>query len=192
MKNLKEYLSQITQIDDNLLMKIAAFAKTESLKKGDFFIKEGKIARRIAFLQKGIVRGFCTGANGTEYNKKFFLAPAMIGGYTSLITGKPSIVAQQALTDCELITLPYFELTKLYDEHPKLERIARVVAEQFFVEKEQREVNLVQLDATQRYHIFKESFPNLEQEIPQYHIASYLGVSATQLSRIRKQISKKN
>jgi len=63
------------------------------------------------------------------------------------------------------------------------------IAEYFFVEKEKKELEIVLLDASQRYKIFHMEFPTLEQLIQQYHIASYLGISATQLSRIRHQLS---
>ncbi|MGE4347904.1 MAG: Crp/Fnr family transcriptional regulator, partial [Flavobacteriaceae bacterium] len=66
----------------------------------------------------------------------------------------------------------------------------RKLAEQFFVHKEQREVNIVMLDADKRYLIFQQEFPFLEQLIPQYHIASYLGITPTQLSRIRRKLTK--
>ena len=81
----------------------------------------------------------------------------------------------------------FTRITQLYDSHPKIERLARILAEQFFVQKEKREIELVTLEAKDRYRIFQEEHPQLEQLIPQYHIASYLGVSPTQLSRIRAQ-----
>jgi len=61
------------------------------------------------------------------------------------------------------------------------------MAEQFFIQKEKREIELVTLEAKERYQIFQKEHPGLDQQIPQYHIASYLGVSPTQLSRIRAQ-----
>ena len=76
-------------------------------------------------------------------------------------------------------------MTKLYDSIPKIERLSRILAEHFFVDKEKREIELVMLGASEKYEIFKKEHPNLENLIPQYHIASYLGISPTQLSRIR-------
>jgi len=91
------------------------------------------------------------------------------------------------MTDCELLVADYHSFTQLFDKHPRIERIARMTAEQFFIQKEKREIDLVMLEAKDRYLILKEEHPSLEQLIPQYHIASYLGVTATQLSRIRAQ-----
>ena len=82
-------------------------------------------------------------------------------------------------------------LTDRYDQFPELERLSRKIAEYYFLEKEKKELEIVLLDASQRYRLFQKEFPTLEQLIPQYHIASYLGISATQLSRIRHQFANK-
>ncbi|HET9434167.1 MAG TPA: Crp/Fnr family transcriptional regulator, partial [Chitinophagaceae bacterium] len=137
----------------------------------------------------GIVRAYFINQEGQEYNKQFFVGPSSIGGYSSLLTGKPNLIPQQALTDCKIYSCDFNSLTKLYDKHSDLERLARKTAEYYFIEKEKKELEIVLLDATQRYRIFQNEFPTLEQLIPQYHIASYLGISATQLSRIRHQLS---
>jgi len=80
-------------------------------------------------------------------------------------------------------------LTDRFDKHHDLERLARKIAEYYFLQKEKKEIEIILLNATQRYIIFQKEFPTLEQLIAQFHIASYLGVSATQLSRIRHQLA---
>ena len=162
------------------------FVRSE-LRKGRNFVSLGEQAKKIGFLATGVMRAYYQTDDGVEYNKHFFNAPCFIGGYASLITKKPNQIVQQALTDCLIWEADYVSLVSLYDKHPSLERVARVLAEQFFVQKEQREVEIVLLDADKRYEIFRRDFPNLEQLIPQYHIASYLGITPTQLSRIRRK-----
>ncbi len=88
-------------------------------------------------------------------------------------------------TDCLILKANYEKITNLYDSTPKFERLSRILAEHFFVSKEKREIELVMLDASERYEIFKKEHSNLGNLIPQYHIASYLGITPTQLSRIR-------
>jgi CRP-like cAMP-binding protein len=156
------------------------------LKKGEYFCVDGTVCREFAFLKTGVLRGFYRGEQGAEYNKHFFTADSIIGGYTSLITGNSNRIIQQALTDCDIIVANYAAFTSLYNDHPCLERVGRIFAERYFVQKEQKELEMIFYDARQRYRIFKNAFPGLEQLIPQYHISSFLGISATQLSRIRK------
>ena len=119
------------------------------------------------------------------------MGPGIIGAYSSLLTGRGNLVAQQALNDCLIYTCEYKSLTNLYDECPDLERFARKIAELYFLEKEKKEIEIVLLDASQRYLLFQKEFPTLHQLIPQFQIVSYLVVSATQLSRIRRQLASK-
>ncbi|MCH2084086.1 MAG: Crp/Fnr family transcriptional regulator, partial [Saprospiraceae bacterium] len=73
-------------------------------------------------------------------------------------------------------------------KYQDLERLGRKIAEFYFLEKEQKEIEMALLDADKRYLILRKRFPTIENIIPQYYIASYLGISPTQLSRIRKKI----
>jgi len=111
-----------------------------------------------------------------------------MGAFSSLVTGQVNHVHIQALTECELFVADYGALTRLYDAHPDWERFARKLAEGYFVVKEQRELELALLDARARYKRFQEEYPGLEQLISQYQVASYLGVTPTQLSRIRARL----
>jgi CRP-like cAMP-binding protein len=188
MNNLKDYFNSVSQLSDNTWLKIYPFFKEERLAKGQYFAEVGKIANQIAFLEKGVVRAFFLNQEGKEYNKQFFVGESIIGAYSSLLTGTSNLIAQQALTDCIIYTCDFRQLTELYYTHPDLERLARKIAEFYFLEKEKKEIEIVLLDATQRYILFKKEFQCLEQLIPQFHIASYLGVSATQLSRLRKKL----
>jgi CRP-like cAMP-binding protein len=189
MQEIYNYLNRITPISEPTWTLLKNFFVEKELKKNDFFSKIDKVATKIAFLQSGIVRSFYTNPQGQEYNKNFFVAPALIGAYTSLITNQPNQLAQQALTDCTIWEIDYINIKQLYDTCPDLERLGRIQAEYYFVEKEIREVNLVMLEAKERYSIFKQQYPGLEQQIPQYHIASFLGISPIQLSRIRAKKS---
>jgi len=191
MNELKDYFNAISKFEESTWDKILPYFKEERLLKNEYFAKENKTARQIAFLKTGVVRAFFINQEGKDYNKQFFVGQSIIGAYTSLLTGNVNLIAQQALTDCVIYTCDYASLTKLYDEYPDVERFARKIAEYYFLEKEKKEIEIVLLDASQRYILFKKEFPTLEQLIPQFHIASYLGISATQLSRIRKQFASK-
>lgn len=91
------------------------------------------------------------------------------------------------MIDCEILVANYADIEKLYSKHHSLEHLGRKIAEFYFLEKEQKEIEMGLLDADKRYEIFQLRFPGIESYIPQYHIASYLGISPTQLSRIRSK-----
>ena len=189
--DLKTFFNKLTPVSTESWDKFSQLFSPRVLKKGDNFISEGQIAKEIGFLEEGIIRAFYRNKEAVEYNKHFFINPCFIGGYASLITQNPNQIFQQAITDCTIQVAKFADIQKLYDSCPDIERAARILAEQFFVQKEQREIEIVLLDADKRYEIFQRDFPQLEQQIPQYHIASYLGITPTQLSRIRKKRSGK-
>lgn len=184
---LRNYIHTLYPVSDTTWEKMRVLFGEVYLRKGDLFIGDGEMATHIGFLDSGIMRAFYRTDNGTEYNKHFFVPYCFIGGYSSLVTGRPNQIIQEALSDCHIYSAPFEQLTALYDSCPDFERATRRLAELFFAQKEQREIDIVLLDAEQRYIILQKQFPKLEQQIPQYHIASYLGVTPTQLSRIRKK-----
>lgn len=159
-----------------------------SLPKAAYFARAGEPTRQIAFVRAGVLRAFYTSPAGVEYNKTFFTAGDFLGVYYALLLRKPSHLSVQALTAAELLVADFDAVQALYDSHPLIERFARRLAETYFIRKEQRELDLVTLDARARYEQFRRNYPQLEQQIPQYHIASHLGITPTQLSRIRARL----
>ncbi|MEQ8519484.1 MAG: Crp/Fnr family transcriptional regulator [Cytophagales bacterium] len=159
------------------------------LKKGDYFIRKGQYAKEIAFLESGIVRAYYINAEGKEYNKTIFSAPSIIGSYASLISKQKNAVAQQAITDCKIWKASFLKIEELSEGNFEIERLRRIIAEGYFLRNEKKEIEMALLDAEQRYLILQKEYPGIELEIPQYHIASYLGISPTQLSRIRKKMN---
>ncbi len=185
----QQYINQITPLGPQALDQLYACFHPVSFKKGDYFVKAGAYAQQVGFMYEGIVRAFFLNQEGKEYNKQFFVAPSIIGAYTSLLTKQPNKIAQQALTNGKALVANYAEIEALYQESHELERLGRKIAEFYFLEKEQKEIEMALLDAEKRYLILRENFPLIETEVSQYHIASYLGITPTQLSRIRRKLS---
>ena len=189
MHPLQAFFQSISPLQATTWDVLFPLFKPASLKAGEFFITEHSIAHQIAYLHTGCARAFFTNAKGKEYNKQFFVGPSLIGAYTSLLTGQANRIPQQALTDCEIWVADFPQIQALYEHHHDLERLGRKIAEMYFLEKEAKELEMALEDASQRYLNFQKRYPTLEQEIPQYHIASYLSITTTQLSRIRRKLS---
>lgn len=185
MVEFKLYLEQFISLCERDWMAFSRLFSEAVLKKGDYFAVEGRTEHQAGFLKNGVLRAFFRNRDGLEYNKTFFTKDEFFGPYASLVTRQPNQINIQALTDCQILVADYPSVCALFEEHRQIESLARLIAERFFVLKEQREVELVLLQADERYRIFREEHPNLENLIPQYHIASYLGITPTQLSRIR-------
>ena len=189
MSKVAEYLNMISPLSAQTLALIETVFVSDELQKDDYFVREGEQATEIAFLESGVVRAFYTNSEGREYNKTFFSAPAIIGSYVSLITQQQNTLPQQALSNCKIWRAKYEVIERLSEDIHELERLRRKIAERFFVGSEKMQLEMALLEAKERYSIFKKEHPGFEDIIPQYHIASYLGISPTQLSRIRKKLT---
>lgn len=185
MNDIKLYLEKLIPLTESEIEVFTSLFSEIKLKKKDYLAKEGEFSFKLAFISEGIMRAFFRNKAGNEYNKTFFSPSSFVAAYSSIITKQKNLINIQCLTDCTLLVADFREITSLYKKHPKLESLARIMAEYKFAVKEKREIELVTLDATERYTIFKKEHPNLEGLINQYHIASYLGITPTQLSRIR-------
>ncbi|MCP4520343.1 MAG: Crp/Fnr family transcriptional regulator [Cytophagales bacterium] len=185
MNKLQAYINKLVHLEEHEAKAMLSLFSNMTLQKNEYLAKEEEYSTKIAFIQHGVMRAFYRNNTGHEYNKTFFTDANFVAAYSSIVTGQKSLINIQCLTNCEIHIANFGEITKLYDKYPKIERLARKLAENKFVIKEKREIELVTLDAQERYKIFQKEHPNLENLIPQYHIASYLGVTPTQLSRIR-------
>ncbi|MBD1434598.1 Crp/Fnr family transcriptional regulator [Sphingobacterium sp. DN00404] len=185
MKELKVYLRKLIHFTEKESEIFISLFSEAQLQKHDYFAKEGEYSSKLAFLSKGVMRAFFQNSSGNEYNKTFFTPPNFVAAYSSVTTKQRNLINIQCLTDCSILVADFDKVVSLYGEFPKIESLARVLAEYKFAIKEKREIELVTLEAKERYDIFKKEHPDLENQISQYHIASYLGISPTQLSRIR-------
>ncbi len=163
----------------------AEILQPRSLAAGESFVRSGEPATEFAFVLSGVLREFYLTADGTEYNKSFCLAGDFTGSYADLLSGKPSTADIEAITPARLMVGTYRNFVALFDVHPCWERLGRLTAEHLLMIKARREYEFLALSATQRYELLRERYPHLEDAVPQYHIASYLGITPVALSRIR-------
>jgi CRP-like cAMP-binding protein len=152
----------------------------------------GSVETTVGLLESGRVRAFYTTADGKEYNKHFFTGPDFVGDYASLLTGRPVEVAQQTLTACTVWLLDRAAILALEDQHPSLIQLQRRFAEGLYLVKERRELEMATMNAAQRYARLIQEHPGIEVDVPLYEIAAYLGITPTQLSRVRTRRKSKS
>ncbi len=189
MRDFKTYLNDFTALPSATMQALLDLFAPVTMHKGEHLAVEGEFAKKLAFVESGVLRAYYRSPKGEEFNKLFFVNPAIVGAYSSLITGQQNMINIQCLTDCCLLQANFERILALYEAHPLVERLNRVIAEDFFVKKERREMSLVMNDASERYALFQREYPDIENQIAQYHVASYLGITPTQLSRIRAKKS---
>lgn len=168
------------ELDDALLS-----FKTETIQKGDFFSKAGRISDRIGFVNSGLLRSFYTIKE--KETTTYFQLPGMLAtALISFLQMKPALENIQALETSELIIIDRKDLLDLYNENWKWQQVGRIFIEQYYVKMEERMISLQSQSAQERYETFLKDFPELIQSVPLYYIASFLGISPETLSRIRK------
>ena len=187
MEILKAYIDRIIPLEERDWKPFSNLFREKQLRKGEYFSEAGDVAQQLSLLVKGIGRSYYQNPDGVEYNKHFFVPIQLMGAYGSLLSGKPSQTSIQALTDCQLLVADFHAIVSLYENHPKIERLFRLLAEHLYTVKEQKEIEMAMMQAEERYFLFLKESPELENLIPQYQIASYLNITPTQLSRIRSK-----
>lgn len=120
---------------------------------------------------------------------KFFLPISLTGSLTGLIKKEPSELIYEALTDCKVYEINYNKFIKLSQTKIEICQLHIKILESVFIKYEVRQLELISLNATERYKKLRSDIPNIDKLIPQYQIASYLSITAVQLSRIRKKLN---
>ncbi len=167
------------------LIKFHKLLKRVSLKKDEYFLRAGEIPRQIGFNASGLLRLFYIGRKGKDITKHFCAENSLAISYSAFIKREPSKFSIQALEDSKLLTFTYDDYISLLNSNVCWQIAAKKLAELIFILKENREAELLLLDANSRYQNFINDFPTLLNRIPQYYIASYLRITPESLSRIR-------
>lgn len=156
--------------------------------KGDLLIRVGEHIKKIYFILDGIARFFYLTEAGKDFTKHFALKNDFVGSFSSLVLKTPCRFSVQAQTKTEVLAFPIAIIKEGYKRHPSWERIGRIHAEKIAVKKELRECEFLLDSAETRYRSFLKEYHDVADRVPQYHIASYLGITDVSLSRIRKKI----
>ncbi|MBK8806599.1 MAG: Crp/Fnr family transcriptional regulator [Bacteroidales bacterium] len=160
----------------------------QDLFKGAYFSTEGCYSKTLGFLTSGVVRIFYRKESGEEYTKHFLSKHEFLAA--SIKPGEKSITYSQALTNCNLLCIDYDFFMNLSKQYSEINNFISTKTFEYLEQKQNREIRLLSEDATGNYLDFLNRFPGLIDLIPHYYIAGYLGVSPTQLSRLRKKLEK--
>lgn len=188
MARLREAMHRYTPLTEETWQAFAGLCRLRALNRHQLLYRAGDIPHSFAFVVAGLLRAYTADDKGTEYNKIFFAEGQFPGSMSALLTATPSLLSIQALESCTLVEIDFrgYRQLMLAREDLKLFQIY-YLEKNWLLAKDRREVEIVQEDAGQRYQRFLDEYPSICQRLPQYHIASHLGITPTQLSRIRKK-----
>jgi CRP/FNR family transcriptional regulator, anaerobic regulatory protein len=186
--HLLQQINAIVSLNETEQQAFVAITTPKKLRKNELLMREGDICRTITFVHSGSLRLFHM-VDGEEKTIQFFFENAWYTDYQSFLTGQPTIENAQALEACDLIQFKRTDLEQLYVRYPVFERLGRISAEQAFLSLSRRNTMLTNQLPEARYQQLIQDRPDLLQRVPQYHIASFLGIKPESLSRIRKRMA---
>jgi CRP-like cAMP-binding protein len=187
--SIAAYLGRFADLAHADIERFVAKGRSRVLEPGDSFCRLGQPTHEAGFIQTGIVRYFVTLPDGNESTKDFSFQGSFTLSFGSAAIQRPAQVAIAAVVRTELLVWPYQVLLDLYDSSIEWQKVGRRVAELLYVRKEQRELSFLLQDAEARYRQMRAQFGTQADAIPQYFLASYLGVRPQSLSRLKRRIA---
>ncbi len=191
VKNSLQHIYSHFLLSEENLREIMDAHEEVSIAKGEILLIEGQIAEAYYIVEKGLVRAFVNGLEGSEITTEFFVENEIVIIPSSLFQKIPSVENVQAVTDCTLFRMDYEKFQELFHRLEGLREWGRAwFSYQVFTMK-QRSLDMVTETASARYLKLMKEKPQIIQQAPLKHIATFLGITDTSLSRIRKEISTK-
>jgi len=184
LKALNDYLIKNYSFTDSEIEVINKHLKPVQLKKGDYFLRQGDFCKSVAFVSSGTII-YYENADGDEKVCDFAFENEWISQLTSLLNNIPSKMNIKAIEDTDLIMLTKQSFDTLKTELIKFNLLVLEVSQSMVIKANDRIANFAHLSAKERYHKEVKENPKLIQRIPQYYLASYLGIKPQSLSRIR-------
>lgn len=178
-------LSRHITLTDEELTLFSSRLRPLKVKRKEFLLRQGEVARDSAFVVSGCMKAYATDANGFEHILRFATPGWWVSDLSSFITKRQTQLAVEAVRDTQLLLLSRTDQLDLFDKIPKLERYFRILMENALVTTQMRLMDNMTLTARERYQRFCRMYPELVNEIPLKLIASFIGVTPEFLSRIR-------
>lgn len=188
MEALLKYMSPHIQLNPEEEAFLLSKVFLRKYLKGQYIVQQGDVCKYECFVLSGCTKMFYVDDEGQEHIIMFSIEDWWTSDMGSFITQTPADFNIQCLENTELVMFSYDVIEELYANIPKLERFFRQIIERAFVASQKRIVRNFALTAKDRYLYFRKQYPKIEQRIPQYMIASYLGITKEFLSKIKSQL----
>ncbi len=192
MSNMTNYLAKVLEVPAERLSLCSIQYEMKKISKGEYLLQYGEVCRNTFFVEKGLVRMFSIDKNGKEHIIQFAPENWLIGDRSSLYFSEKSNYYIEAIEDSEVSVLPRDFFNKLLEEFPNSIEKNDLVLQKHVKSLQDRINSLLGETAEERYLKFIRMYPDLLLRVPQWMVASYLGITPESLSRVRKELAKKN
>jgi CRP-like cAMP-binding protein len=187
----RNYINSKTTITDAEFETIKSLCIVKKLRKKQYLLQEGDVWRYNGFICEGCVRTYRVDEKGAEHIISFAIENYWTGDRESMMSGLPSTFNIDAIEDSTILLITKENFETICKEVPAFNDMVNTILHKSFVATQNRIHAAISYTAEEKYQHFLKSAPALANRIPQHMIASYLGISAETLSRIRKQASRK-
>ena len=189
MNEFLAYVSQFGRLTPQQQDLVAQKATRVTLRKGDYFVETGAVAQRVGFVEAGVLRVYSSTEEGEESTRYFIdEGHAILDIREPGVATHASLCVVQAVTDCRLVVFSAQQWQTFFQVIPDWERIVHKLVAQAMREKMERVLPMVGQDAATRYTSFLTKYPQLANRVPLAYLSSYLGMTPSSLSRVRKHI----
>ena len=188
LKNIKRYVS-LNESDEKQFISIV---RTSKIKRRQFIVQPNFICSHQTYVLNGAFRSYFVNDEGIEHTIQFAIEDWFISDFNSYLNQKPASLFVEALEDAIVQQISYEDVENLCNENPKFERFFRLVAQKSFAYSQRRVLSNLGKSAEERYLEFRDLYPSIVQRVPQYALASYLGMSPEFLSKIKKRLISKS
>lgn len=183
---LRDSLRRLAPLPDAALDALVGCTDVRRFDRGAWLLRGGEPARWCFFVTAGLVRELYVGTDGVEHTRAFVAEGQATGSLLDLLSGGPSVTWIEALEPTTALAWSWQDQEALCDRFPALHQLMRRVAEDLYVRKARREHEMLALTAGERYRRWLAAAPALDARVQRRHVASYLGISAEHLSRLRR------
>ena len=187
-----EYINRTVSLSNAEAENFCDAFKEVKIKKRQFIVQPNFIVKNRNFVLKGAFRAYVVDDKGQDSTIAFAIEDWWITDYNSYILQKPATMFVVALEDSIILEISYEKEQALKEQNHKFETFFRIRAERTAAYMQQRIISNLTQNAEERYAHFMEKYPQIVQRVPQYALASYLGMTTEFLSRIRNKRATKN
>lgn len=184
---LSKLLPDSTGSATPLPVQLSGLFSSTSISKGDVVVSEGSLWDRVIYIEKGLLRLFYSSVDGKEFNKSFFAEGMLLWPIAPKARSEPSLFTIAALEPCQLLSADFNRFQSSLQAAGCWEKFALLFAEKLVDNKFIREYEFLVEDAESRLDAASSELGPILHRIPDYHLASYIGITNVMLSRIRKR-----
>ena len=192
MENIETYLSEILEIPKEEVSHCSNFYEPKKVVKNEFLLQEGDVCNATYFVEKGLLRMYSIDKNGKEHIIQFAPEKWLISDRSSLYFNEKSKYYIEAVEDSEVLLLKNDFFSNISLSFPNYAGNNDLLLQKHIRNLENRVNSLLAETAEERYMNFIKMYPDILLRVPQWMVASYLGITPESLSRVRKELARKN